>query len=164
MRLHTFFWLATALAVAFSAINWLGLAGWLATLVIFGSLAMHIAGNAIGTRMREATDRDLSRTQKGTSVIDVPVQCPSHLERHSRTGWLLPISVSIGGLIGGASGAIALSLMTSSSFAGTLLGGLSSAVLGGIFGFLIASFVDILRTSIRESLDAERRSTEENPK
>ena len=164
MRLHTFFWLATALAVAFSAINWLGLAGWLATLIIFGSLAMHVAGNAIGTRMREATDRDLSRTQKGTSVIDVPVQCPSHLERHSRTGWLLPISVSIGGLIGGASGAIALSLMTSSSFAGTLLGGLSSAVLGGIFGFLIASFVDILRTSIRESLDAERRSTEENPK
>ena len=164
MRLHTFFWLATALAVAFSAINWLGLAGWLATLIIFGSLAMHVAGNAIGTRMREATDRDLSRTQKGTSVIDVPVQCPSHLERHSRTGWLLPISVSIGGLIGGASGAIALSLMTSSSFAGTLLGGLSSAVLGGIFGFLIASFVDILRTSVRESLDAERRSTEENPK
>ena len=164
MQLHTFFWLATALAVAFSAINWLGLAGWLATLIIFGSLAMHIAGNAIGTRMREATDRDLSRTQKGTSVIDVPVQCPSHLERHSRTGWLLPISVSIGGLIGGASGAIALSLMTSSSFAGTLLGGLSSAVLGGIFGFLIASFVDILRTSVRESLDAERRSNEEKPK
>ena len=164
MRLHTFFWLATALAVAFSAINWLGLAGWLATLIIFGSLAMHVAGNAIGTRMREATDRDLSRTHKGTSVIDVPASCPSHLERHSRTGWLLPISVSIGGLIGGASGAIALSLMTSSSFAGTLLGGLSSAVLGGIFGFLIASFVDILRTSVRESLDAERRSTEENPK
>ena len=163
MRLHTFFWLATALAVTFSAINWLGLAGWLAALVIFGSLAMHIAGNAIGTRMREATDRDLSRTHKGTTVIDVPAPCPSHLERHSRTGWLLPISVSIGGLIGGASGAIALSLMTSSSFAGTLLGGLSSAVLGGIFGFLIASFVDILRTSVRESLDAERRSTEENP-
>ena len=50
--------------------------------------------------------------------------------------------------------------MTSSSFAGTLLGGFSSAVLGGIFGFLSASFIDILRTSIRESLDAERRSAE----
>jgi hypothetical protein len=37
-------------------------------------------------------------------------------------------------------------------------------VLGGIFGFLIASFVDILRTSIRESLDAERRSTEDHQK
>ncbi len=164
MRLQTFFWLATALAVAFSAMNWLGLAGWLATLVIFGSLAMHIAGNAIGTRMREATDRDLSRTHQRTSVINVPAPSPSHLERHSRTGWLLPISVSIGGLIGGISGAIALYLMTSSSFAGTLLGGLSSAVLGGIFGFLIASFVDILRTSLRESLDAERKCIEENHK
>ncbi|MDB4475937.1 hypothetical protein N9004_04185, partial [Pirellulales bacterium] len=64
MRLHTFFWLAAALAIAFSAINWLGLAGWLATLVIFGCLAMHIAGNAIGTRMQEATDRDLFRTRQ----------------------------------------------------------------------------------------------------
>ena len=91
MRLHTFFWLATALAVAFSAINWLGLAGWLATLVVFGSVAMHIAGNAIGTRMREATDRDLSRTHKRTSVIDVPTPSPSHLERHGEVS----LSVSI---------------------------------------------------------------------
>ena len=115
MRLQTFFWLAAALAVAFSAINWLGLAGWLASLVIFGSLAMHIAGNAIGTRMREATDRDLSRTHQRTSIVNVPAPSPSHLEQHSRTGWLLPISVSIGGLIGGISGALALFSMTSSS-------------------------------------------------
>ena len=161
MRLHTFFWVATALAVAFSAINWLGLAGWLATLVVFGCLAMHIAGNAIGTRMQEATDRDLFRTRQQSPRVDVPVSSPSHLERHSKTGWLLPISVGIGGFIGGISGATALMLLASSSFEGALLGGLSSAVLGGIFGFLIASFVDILRTSVRESLDAERRSSEE---
>ncbi len=164
MRLHTFFWLAAALAIAFSAINWLGLAGWLATLVIFGCLAMHIAGNAIGTRMQEATDRDLFRTRQRSPRTDVPVPSPSHLERHSRTGWLLPISVSIGGFIGGISGATALTLLASSSFAGALLGGLSSAVLGGIFGFLIASFINILRTSLRESLDAERRSSEETIK
>ncbi len=161
MRLHTFFWFSTALAVAFSAINWLGLAGWLATLVVFGCLAMHIAGNAIGTRMQEATDRDLFRTRQQSPRADVPVSSPSHLERHSKTGWLLPISVGIGGFIGGISGATALMLLASSSFEGALLGGLSSAVLGGIFGFLIASFVDILRTSVRESLDAERRSSEE---
>ncbi len=164
MRLHTFFWVATALAVAFSAINWLGLAGWLATLVIFGCLAMHIAGNAIGTRMQEATDRDLFRTRQQSPRADVPMSPPSHLERHSKTGWLLPISVGIGGLIGGISGATALMLLASSSFAGALLGGLSSAVLGGIFGFLIASFVDILRTSVRESLNAESRSSEETIK
>jgi hypothetical protein len=76
----------------------------------------------------------------------------------------LPISVSIGGLIGGIAGATALTFLASSSFAGALLGGLSSAVLGGIFGFLIASFVDILRTSVRESLDAEKRGPEETIK
>ena len=125
---------------------------------------MHIAGNAIGTRMQEATDRDLFRTRQRSPRTDVPVPSPSHLERRSRTGWLLPISVSIGGFIGGISGATALTLLASSSFAGALLGGLSSAVLGGIFGFLIASFINILRTSLRESLDAERRSSEETIK
>jgi hypothetical protein len=37
-----------------------------------------------------------------------------------------------------------------------VLGGLSSAVLGGLFGFLAASFVEIIRTSLREALAAER--------
>ena len=40
--------------------------------------------------------------------------------------------------------------------AGAVLGGLSSAVIGGFFGFLAASFVEIVRQSLRESLAAER--------
>jgi len=60
MRLTTFLWLSVALAVAFAAINWLGLAGWLAAIVVLGSIGMHVAGNAIGTRMQEATDRQVS--------------------------------------------------------------------------------------------------------
>ena len=128
MRLHTFFWLATALAVAFSAINWLGLAGWLATLVVFGSgCYAHCRKCNRYPHARGHRIMHLSRTYKRTSVTDVPAPPPSHLERHSRVGWLLPISVSIGGLIGGISGAIALSILTSSSsFAGALARGLSS--------------------------------------
>jgi hypothetical protein len=44
-----------------------------------------------------------------------------------------------------------------------VLGGVSSAVLGGIFGFLISSFVEILRTSVREALEAERQASEQRP-
>jgi hypothetical protein len=33
----------------------------------------------------------------------------------------------------------------------------SSAVIGGLFGFLLASFVEIVRTSIREAIAAEER-------
>ncbi|MDA8041626.1 MAG: hypothetical protein MPJ22_04285, partial [Pirellulales bacterium] len=149
MRLQTFFWLAAALAVAFSAINWLGLAGWLASLVIFGSLAMHIAGNAIGTRMRETTDRDLSRTHQRTSIVNGPAPSPSHLEQHSRTGWLLPISVSIGGLIGGILCAHAVSCLRSSSFLGGLLGVLSSRCTCVSFRSLGCSFICTTRTPLR---------------
>jgi hypothetical protein len=37
-----------------------------------------------------------------------------------------------------------------------VLGGLSSAVIGAIVGFLGASFVEIVRTSLREAIAAER--------
>jgi outer membrane lipoprotein SlyB len=160
MRLSTFFWLATGLAIAFAAINWLGLAGWLAAAVVAGSIAMHVAGNAIGTRMQETTDRDLARRGGGFESAEIPATPPTHLERRSRIGLLLPVSVTIGVLIGSSAGVIALRLLTSASLAGALLGGLSCGVLGGLFGFLMASFVDILRTSVREALEAERNGLE----
>jgi hypothetical protein len=39
-----------------------------------------------------------------------------------------------------------------------MLGGVSSAVIGGLAGFLGASFVEIVRTSVREAIDAERQA------
>lgn len=163
MRLTTFLWLAVALAVAFAAINWLGLAGWLAAIVVLGSIGMHVAGNAIGTRMQEATDRDLARRGSKFQSAPVPALPPTHLEQRTRVGRLLPVSAGIGGVVGGVSGGIALATLTPASLPGVILGGVSSAVLGGIFGFLLASFFEILRTSIREALEAERQASERLP-
>lgn len=161
MRLVTYSWLAVVLAVACAAIHWLGLAGWMATAVLLASIAMHVAGNAIGTRLREATDHDLARRRTNDPTpIPLPVSGsgPTHLERHSSLGRLVPVSAGIGAACGGTAGTVALLSLTSTSPAGAVLGGGSSAVLGGLFGFLIASFVQIVRTSLRESLAAERAS------
>jgi hypothetical protein len=68
----------------------------------------------------------------------------------------VPVSAGIGAACGGISGALALLLLARSSPAGAVVGGASSAVLGGLLGFLGASFVEIVRTSLRESLAAER--------
>jgi hypothetical protein len=46
---------------------------------------------------------------------------------------------------------------TGASLAGAVLGGVSSAVIGGLGGFLAASFVEVIRTSLREAIAAERR-------
>ncbi len=59
-------------------------------------------------------------------------------------------------MCGAAIGTAALVAWTDCSWAGAAIGGLSSAVIGGLFGFLGASFVEILRTSVREAIAAER--------
>ena len=166
MRPVTFSWLAVVLALSCAAIHWLGLAGWLAVVVLFASVAMHVAGNALGTRLREATDRDLARVRRHPltlAVVDPPAH-PGHLERRSDLGRLIPVSVALGSLCGGLAGGTCLLMLTSSSLAGAVLGGVSSAVIGGLLGFLGASFVEIVRTSLREAIAAERPAPVTDPR
>ena len=162
MRLVTYSWLAVVLAIACAAIGWLGLAGWMAAAVLLASVAMHVAGNAIGTRLREATDQDLAlrRNTARPASAPLPASGPTHLERRSSLGRLVPISAGIGAACGGTAGTLSLLWLTASSPAGALLGGGSSAVVGGLLGFLGASFVEIVLASLRESLAAERAATQ----
>lgn len=158
MRLVTYSWLTVVIAVAFAAIGWLGLAGWMAVVVVVASIAMHVAGNALGTKMREAADRERAArpNQLLPEPFPLPDAAPNKLERHETLGRLVPISAGIGATVGGVTGTVMLATLTRSSVAGAILGGASSAVIGGLFGFLAASFVEILRTSLRDAIDAER--------
>jgi hypothetical protein len=157
MRLETYSWLAVVLAVACAAINWLGLAGWMAAFVLLVSIAAHVAGNALGTRLREATDRDLAtRRRRSGPPPEMPRSAPAHLERRSQLGRLVPVSAGIGATCGAVAGTVSLLALTGSSVPGAVLGGVSSAVIGGLLGFLGASFVEILRTSLREAIAAEK--------
>ncbi|MFM8706957.1 MAG: hypothetical protein ACKOHK_02400 [Planctomycetia bacterium] len=132
MHLVTYSWLAVVLAVACAAIGWLGIAGWMAAAVVLASVAMHVAGNAIGTRLREETDRDLAgRRDLPLQQPALPAAKPTHLESRSSLGALVPVSAGIGAACGGLAGTVALLCLTASSPAGAVLGGVSSAVVGG---------------------------------
>jgi hypothetical protein len=157
MRPVTYSWLAVVLGVACAAIGWLGLAGWLAMVVVIASVSMHVAGNAIGTRLGETTDHDLSRLRRRAADPPVlPPSRPTRLEQRTSLGRLVPVSACIGAVCGGITGTAALVKLSSSSVAGAALGGVSSAVIGGLLGFLGASFVEIVRTSLRDAIAAER--------
>jgi hypothetical protein len=156
MRFSTYAGIAVALGLACAAIGWLGLAGWLAVVVVAASIAMHVAGNAIGTGLRDEADRRLERVP-GRLLTAVPRAAPSHLQRHTSLGRLVPVSAGIGAACGGVAGSAALAVFAAASVPGAVLGGLSSAVIGGLLGFLAASFVEIIRTSLREALAAERQ-------
>ena len=159
MPLVTYTSLAVVVALVCASIGWLGIAGWLATVVIAASLAAHVAGNAIGTRLREATDRDLAARRRGWGGASQrpppPPPTPTFLETTTSLGRLVPVSATIGAACGGLAGSVSLALLTKASPAGALLGGISSGVIGALFGFLLASFVEIVRTSLREAIAAE---------
>jgi hypothetical protein len=156
MRLITYIWLAIGLGLACAAIGWLGLAGWIAAVVVAASVAAHVAGNAIGTRLRDETDQ--RRRQRPPHRHEpLPDRPPAHLERRTSLGRLVPVSVGIGATCGGIIGSYALTVAAQASLAGAVLGGVSSAVIGGLGGFLVASFVEAVRTSLREAIAAERR-------
>lgn len=166
MPLVTYTWLAVVVALACAAIGWLGIAGWMAAVVVAASLAAHVAGNALGTKLRESTDRDLAarRNSRHAERIPMPRQVPTTLETSRSLGRLVPISATIGAACGALAGCLSLALLTNASVAGALLGGVSSGVIGGLFGFLLASFVEIVRTSLREAIAAEEhRSPPSHP-
>ncbi len=161
MRLVTYSWITVVTAVSFAAIGWFGLAGWMAAAVVIASIAMHVAGNAIGTRLRDSSDKQRALHESVPHPIPIPPpSAPTRLERHERLGSLVPISASIGATIGGLTGSLMLIFATGSSAAGAILGGLSSAIIGGLFGFLMASFVEILRTSLRDAIAADHPPTQ----
>lgn len=157
MRPATFTWLAVVIGVACAAIEWLGIAGWIAAAVLAASVAMHVIGNALGTSLREATDRDLRRVRAAAAAAPTLPRRQAHrLEQRTSLGRLVPVSAGIGAACGGTAGATALVAWTSCTPAGAVLGGVSAAVIGGLVGFLAASFVEIVRVSLRDSLAAER--------
>ena len=89
----------------------------------------------------------------------MPPPKPTFLETTTSLGRLVPVSATIGAACGGLAGSVSLALLTNASLAGALLGGISSGVIGALFGFLLASFVEIVRTSLREAIAAEDRTS-----
>lgn len=162
MTLRTFSWVTVVVGVAVAAVGWFGVAGTLAIVVGVACVAAHVAGNAIGTNMRDATDRDVAH-RSARPVHLPPQQPPTLLERGESLGRLVPVSAGIGGVAGATIGTTCLIVFVGSSWAGAALGGVSSGVIGGIGGFLLASFVDVIRSAFREADEREQLHRQRHP-
>lgn len=162
MTLRTFSWVTVVVGVAVAAVGWFGIAGTLAIVVGVACVAAHVAGNALGTSMRDATDRDVKKHQPGPVHLP-PQQPPTLLERGGSLGRLVPVSAGIGGVAGATIGTTCLIVFVGSSWPGAALGGVSSGVIGGIGGFLMASFVDVIRSAFREADEREHLHRQRHP-
>ena len=93
MPLVTYSWLAVALAIACAAIGWLGVAGWMAAVVVAASVAAHVAGNALGTKLRDGTDRHLASRRRHRGGVPFAPAAPVVLGGRAPLGRLVPVSV-----------------------------------------------------------------------
>jgi hypothetical protein len=133
----------------------------LATLLFAAVIVLHVAGTAIGTRLRQhADDRQAWEAGRGEPQEPTPLPFvrPTTLCRHDGLPrpWV-PGWIAVGLALGGIAGA-ALLLSTighRTTPLGVAVGAISTAIVGGWVAFVAASFWAIVREGWR---DAARES------
>lgn len=149
-RLRTLLLGVGVCAVVFTSFQWLSPLGIVGVLFLMLCIAGHIAGNAIGTQLRENGDHPLpppdeeTRRQLYRPATAAEIGEATQLSRASSLGWVQWLATLVGilsGGIGGGVGAALLSRKFDESI--VLLGVLAFATLGGIAAFVAYSFVQV---------------------
>jgi hypothetical protein len=136
-----------------------------AGLCIFILLAiLHVAGNAIGTRLRDESTRDSAdeRMQaerppehKRAPAIARNIQtatAPGRLRERAPLGRLIIALTALGAIVGGSLGSLAYAYWTDAGTIALVVGSISAAILGGFFGFAASSFLTMVLGAWRQAL------------
>ena len=149
----------------FAASQWLPPI-WVAALVLLAlSIFAHMAGNAIGTRLREIGSR------KDNRAFDLQPQASreprfapaTRLGQRYRLGWPVVIATFTGFIAGGVGGGF-WTLLTAHGhvpIAAVGLGVIAFAALGGILAFATVGFTQVLLGAIWQAM---RQSSSDSPK
>jgi hypothetical protein len=133
-------------AVAFAVIRYGG-AGTVVVVLTFGLLvAGHVVGNVLGTRLRDEVSPQLNPKpieQPRPASFVRPIDIDRRLRERTPLGRIILFTSAGAAVIGALLGGLALAFWTGASVSGWLVGSLSSGVLGGFFGFMLASFLEM---------------------
>jgi hypothetical protein len=150
--LRAMFTAVAILAVLFAVMGILGPVASVALLFTLVIIGLHVAGNAIGTTLRETAPtegpeqlhaRRLAAAQQ-SKVAALP---PSRLYHRTSLGWIIWVTTVLGCAAGAWFGATELAPWFGPSKTGIAVGAGSSAVLGAFFGFLSGCFLKMALTA-----------------
>ena len=157
--LRTLLLLVTAFAVLF------GLANFLPPLMIAGlaflliSIVAHVAGNAIGTRLREIGSQPSNRSSSDRNHAQAGGGAPrcaprTELSRRRPLGWPVALVTVAGGIAAAVGGGIWTALLVRNSAAplAICLAVAACGILGGLGSFLAFSFAQVGLGALRQSL------------
>jgi hypothetical protein len=159
--LRTLLLAVTACGVLLAVANWLA---WqpivLAAIALFAaSIFCHVAGNAIGTRLRQIGDQARNGPTEAVAAVVRPLRPQDYapatkLGQRSSLGWTIVVATLAGTIIGGIGGGV-WTLLASRGPVGAAnigVGVVAFAVLGGIAAFATVGFTQVLVSAIWQAL------------
>ncbi len=153
--LKALMWSITLISVFCGAFNYFGSHAAAVLSLLALAIAAHIAGNAIGTRLRadgdRATrDRPTPHTRRGAQVIASDFAPATQLRQRSPLGRPIVFATLAGTILGAVLGGIAFVRIVRQpvTIPSVALGVTAAAVLGGIWSFVAASFLQVAATAV----------------
>jgi hypothetical protein len=157
--LKTLLGLVTACGMLLALAQWLHPAAVALLGFLIVSVFCHVAGNAIGTRLRASSSASIE-----PDLIPRASECPkphqfappSLLSRRQSLGWLVLVATSIGILSGAVGGGLWTFLASAgpADLMSIAIGVIAFAVLGGLAAFLTIGFVQVLVISLWQAMRA----------
>ncbi len=166
-RLSTLMWLVAALCAVFALAGVVGPYGTLVLVLFVLAVFAHVAGNALGTRLRENGDRPQPPDDR--TPLKLPLNRPplqdefapkTQLGERRPMPWTHLIVTCSGVLVGASLGGLLLTLLNWDriTIASMLFAIFACGVLGGLAGFGIGSFVRVMIGVQSQALrEAKRR-------
>ncbi len=119
-------------------------------------IAGHVAGNSLGTKLRDGAPRrkseQFSATQPRRAASRRDVAMPTRLRVPARLHWINIVLSGVGALAGGYFGGSALvASYPDAPTSAFVLAYVSSGVLGGFAGFVTSSFLSVTRQALSEA-------------
>lgn len=161
--LSAMLWMVALLCGVFALMGTVGPLG--AFALVLGVLAIfaHIAGNAIGTTLRDNSSRAAkkeNRHKEARRAVKKDEFAPTtKLSRRDSLGITIVITTAVGIVVGSVGGGTLLALINwgQLTWPSLLIACSASAVLGGIAGFSVSSLVHVLIVAQLQALRHARR-------
>lgn len=159
--LRTLLLVVSLAAVLLSLSQWLTPITFAAVILLILSIVAHVAGNIIGSRLRDGRTGQLQPPDKHEHAGELhehhfaPVSKLGH--RHS-LGWVPLISALTGGIVGAVAGGgwTAALLQRSFDWLPVIIAAIAFGVLGCLGGFLTAGFIKAFNDAWSEAAKKER--------
>lgn len=156
-------WLVAAIGIVLAVMTNLGPIGAFALGLALLCVLIHVVGNAIGTRLREAGDSHPPLASDGLRALQAPVAVhefapATRLGRRQSLGWWLPVTLVFGFLAGAAAGG--LLLVNTYGPAATpmrlAIGGGAFGLIGAFFGGLLGALLQVVLLALWEAIRPQR--------